>query len=199
MPPPARRADPQTGRGAPSYFDVVPILEQAGAGEPLDPVGQIESEMRQLEAARPHGAPPGPRRPPRRDPRLDYAWVRARKRTEQGRPIERLQLGVRLQLLRPFVEYFLRRDELLPHGLRRACPAIVKHRRACHARPHASLARADTKALSVLKGADLLAEPHHARLAAIPVPVGGKCVEVTVEMQVIHEQSFDPAIPIPFT
>src|SRR4029077_13940864 len=127
MPPPARRADPQTGRGAPSYFDVVPILEQAGAGEPPERVEQIESERRQLEAWRPHGASPGPRRPPRRDPRLDYAWVRARERTEQGRPIERLQLGVRVQLLRPFVEYFLRRDELLPHGLRWACPAIVKH------------------------------------------------------------------------
>src|SRR2546426_9166552 len=60
MPPPARRAGPQMGRGAPSYFDVVPILEQARAGQPLDPVGQIESEVRQLEASRPHDPP----RPP---------------------------------------------------------------------------------------------------------------------------------------
>src|SRR5216684_4231457 len=124
MPPPARRAGPQMGRGAPSYFDVVPILEQARAGQPLDPVGQIESEVRQLEASRPHD-PPRPPRPARRDPRLGYAGVRAPERTEQG--------------------------------LRRARPAIVKHRRARHARPHASLARADTKALSVLKGVDLLA------------------------------------------
>src|SRR2546427_8129943 len=156
MPPPARRAGPQMGRGAPSYFDVVPILEQARAGQPLDPVGQIESEVRQLEASRPHD-PPGLPRPARRDPLLRYAGVRAPERTEQGRPIERLQLGVRFQLVRPFVEYFLRRDELPAHGLRRARPAIVKHRRARHARPHASLARADTKALSVLKGVDLLA------------------------------------------
>src|SRR6266849_8904325 len=149
MPPPARRAGPQTGRGAPSYFDVVPILEQARAGQPLDPVRQIEPEVRQLEASRPDG-PPRLCRPPRRDPHLRYAGVRALERTEQGRPIERLQLGVRFQLVRPFVEYFFRRDELLAHGLRRARPAIAKHRRARHARPHAPIARADTKPLSVL-------------------------------------------------
>src|SRR6266851_5564177 len=196
MPPPARRADPQTGRGAPSYFDVVPILEQARAGQPLDPVGQIESEVRRLEASRPHG-PLRPPRPPRRDPRLRYARVRAPERTEQGRPIERLQLGVRFQLVRPFVEYFLRRDELLAHGLRRSRPAIVKHRRARHACPHASIAGADTKPLSVLVGPDLLAEPHHPHLAAIPVAVRSKGVEVTIEMEVIHEQPLDPAIPFP--
>src|SRR6266853_4982614 len=61
MPLPARRADPQTGRGASSYFDVVPILEQARAGQPLDPVGQVESEVRQLEASRPGRGPPRPR------------------------------------------------------------------------------------------------------------------------------------------
>src|SRR5713226_2342427 len=110
MPPPARRADPQTGRGAPSYFDVVPILEQARAGQPLDPVGQVESEVRQLEASRPHRGPPRPRCP-RRDPRLRDARMRAPERTEQGRPIEGLELGVRFQLVRAFVEYFFRRDE----------------------------------------------------------------------------------------
>src|SRR3989442_6350914 len=151
MPPPARRAGPQMGRGAPSYFDVVPILEQARAGQPLDPVGQIESEVRQLEASPPHG-PPRPPRPPRRDPRLRYAGaLRAPERTEQGRPIERLQLGVRFQLVRPFVEYFLRRHELLAHGLRRSPPAIVKHTLAPHARPPPANAQPDTKPPSVPK------------------------------------------------
>src|SRR3989442_2407535 len=134
MPPPARRAGPQMGRGAPSYFDVVPILEQARAGQPLDPVGQIESEVRQLEASRPHD-PPRPPRPARRDPRLRYAGVRAPERTEQGRPIQRLQLGVRFQLVRTFVEYFLRRDELPAHGLLRARPALVEHPRRPRAPP----------------------------------------------------------------
>src|SRR2546422_6925074 len=161
MPPPARRAGPQMGRGAPSYFDVVPILEQARAGQPLDPVGQIESEVRQLEASRPHD-PPRPPRPARRDPRLRSAGVRAPERTEQGRPIQRLQLGVRFQLVRTFVEYFLRRDELPAHGLRRGRPAIVKHRRAPHAPPPAAPAPAGTKALSGLQGAELLAYAPHA-------------------------------------
>src|SRR5882762_1652125 len=105
MPLPARRADPQTGRGAPSYFDVVPILEQARAGQPLDPVGQVESEVRQLEASRPHRGPPHLGRPPCRDPRLRDTRMRAPERTEQGRPIERLELGVRVQLVRALVEY----------------------------------------------------------------------------------------------
>ncbi len=29
------------------------------------------------------------------------------------------------------------------------------------------------------------------------MPVRGQCVEGTVEVQVIHEQSFDPGIPVP--
>src|SRR6267143_4095511 len=128
MPPPARRAAPRTG--GPSYLDVVPVFEETRARQPLDPVGQIESEVRQLEASRPHGGPPRPPRLPRRDPRLHGARVRAREATEQGRPIEGLELGVRLQLIRPFVEHLLRRYELPAHGLRRARPAVVEDRGA---------------------------------------------------------------------
>src|SRR5258708_14262912 len=123
--------------------------------------------------------------------------MRAPDRTEQGRPIERLELGVRFQLVRAFVEYFFRRDELLAHGLRRARPAIVKHRRPRHARPHPSLAGADPKALGVLKGADLLTEPHPAHLPAIPGPVRGQCLARTLEAQGIHEQSFAPGTTAP--
>src|SRR3989442_6278647 len=148
MPPPARRAGPQMGRGAPSYFDVVPILEQARAGQPLDPVGQIESEVRQLEASRPHD-PPRPPRPARRDPRLRYAGVRAPERTEQGRPIQRLQLGVRFQLVRTFVEYFLRRDELPAHGLRRARPTQAEQPQARERPPQPPPRPACTESLTV--------------------------------------------------
>src|SRR5216117_1485968 len=181
----------------PSYLDVVPVFEGARAGQPLDPVGQVEPEMFKLETPRAHGGP-CPRRS-RRDPWLRDARVRVPEPPQQRRPVQSLLVGrARRDLLTVLEEDLLRRDELLAHGLRRARPPVVEHARPRRPRPYATLLGTDPKSLRVLVGADLPPEPHHAHLATVPVAVRRDGGKVTVEMQIVDEQPLDPAISLPF-
>src|SRR5437879_3251594 len=73
----------------------------------------------------------------------------------------------------------------------------MEHARAGWARPHPAPSRTHPEALRVLVRPDVLTETHGAHLAPIPVPVRRDRDEVTVEVEIIHEQPFDPRIAIP--
>src|SRR5207247_10696386 len=196
MPQPARRANPRTGGGAPSYLDVVPVLEEARPGQALDPVGHVEPQMRQPQVPAPHG-PTLRRRTARRDPRLRGIRVSAGEPPEQWGPAQRLRLrGARRQPGRVVGEAVLRGHELAAQGLQRAGPAVVKHAGTDLSRPHPPQRRTDAEPLGVLVRPDVVTEPHGAHLPAVPVAVRRDRVEVAEAMQVVDPQALDARVPV---
>src|SRR6266404_6105595 len=195
MPQPPQRAGPR--RRAPSYLHVIAVFEEARRSQALDPVGQIEPEVCELQAPRAYGRP-GRGRASRRNPRRRRPRVGAREATQQRRPVQRLLLRrARRDPINLLEEDFLRRDELLAHGLRRARPAVMEHARPCHPRAQAPLFTAEPKSLGVLIRADTLVEPDDADLPSVPMPVRRDRIEVAVEMVVVDEQALDAGLTIP--
>src|SRR5882724_4233855 len=195
MPQPPQRAGPR--RRAPSYLHVIAVFEEARPSQALDPVGQIESEVCELQAPRAYGRP-GRGRASRRNPRRRRPRVGAREATQQRRPVQRLLLRrARRDPINLLEEDFLRRDELLAHGLRRARPAVVKHAGAGRSRAHSPQRRTNAKPLGVLVRPDVLTEPHGADLPSVPMPVRRDRIEVAVEMVVVEEQALDAGLTIP--
>src|SRR2546429_4627513 len=169
MPQPARRANPR--RDAPSYLDVVPVLEETRPGQALDPVGHVEPQMRQPQLPRPPG-PARRRRTARGDPRLRRIRVSAGEPPEQWGPAQRFRLrGARREPVRVLGEDILRGHELAAHGLQRAGPAVVKHAGANLSRPHPPQRRTDAEPLGVPVRPDVVTEPHGAHLPAVPLAV----------------------------
>src|SRR5437773_2185237 len=137
MPPPASPAVPR--RDAPSYLHVVPVLEDAGSGEALDPVRRVEPEVSEPEASSGHdrrrsrGTPCG-------DPFLGDAGMGAVEPPQQRGPFELPPLEPRDCL----GEDLLRHGKLVGERLQRAGPAVVKHLCARRARMARSVSWAST-------------------------------------------------------
>src|SRR3989442_11259240 len=195
MPRPARPAAPRTGGArAPSYLDVVAVLEDPGAAEALDPIGEVQPQVLAPEMARAHT---GARVVPLGDPGARRPRVLTPEAAQQRSPIEPALRLARRDPVGRLGEDAARRRELPPQRVGRAGPPVVEHPRTGRPRPHAPLLRAHAEPLRVLVGADVLAQAHAPHLAPVPVAVGRERVEVAVEMEIIDQQAFHPRVPVP--
>src|SRR3989442_11835233 len=138
MPRPARPAAPRTGGArAPSYLDVIAVLEDAGAREALDPIGEVQPQVLAPEMARAH---PGARVvAPLGDPVARGPRVLARETAQQRSPIEPALRLARRDAVRRLGEDAARKGELLPQRVGQAGPSVVGHPRTRRPRPHAPL------------------------------------------------------------
>ena len=74
----------------------------------------------------------------------------------------------------------------------------MEHPGARDPRPHAPVSGPHPKPLGVLERVDLSTEPHDAHFAAVPMPVRRDRGKVTVEVQVIDQQTLDSRVRVPF-
>src|SRR5438309_4380173 len=184
------------GRGSVmSHEHVVAELEQASAGEPLDALRQIETEVLELEVS-------GSEAPlrivaPLGDPRRGDAWMRARERLEQRDPVQvALGLLARRALATPGVDG-LGDLVFLADRARGPGPSVVKHLGAGASRADLPVPRADAEPLRALVGTDVAPQADGPHLAPIPAAAGRDELEPGVEVPVVDEQPLDALVAIP--
>src|SRR5207247_3678262 len=137
-----------------AHEHVVAELEHASAGEPVDALRQIETEVLELEV-------PGSETPlrivaPLGDPRRGDARMRARERLEQRDPVQvALSLLARRALATPGVDG-LGELVFLADRARGPGPSVVEHLGAGGSRADLPVPRADAETLRALVGPDFV-------------------------------------------
>src|SRR6266576_462400 len=177
---------------------VVAELEDARARQPLDPVGDVEPQMLELQAARADDAlrivGAGV------DPLRGGARMGSGERLQQRDPIE--VSGARQLFLEalfaPGIDRL--RDLALFSDCRgRTRPTLMEHLGVGRACADLAIVGADAKPLRAPMRPDVLAEPNTAYFAAIPNPARRDPIKPAVEMQILHEQAFHSLVPVPLS